>query len=120
MKTKKITFKDEHEKLCYQFTILQRPANDLYYTIMDSLEEKFEQHLNNKYKTRFSKNRQGKKQDENKMEVERKKFKQKKERYQKINKEFLDSFDFMKGSFYDKKEEDVDKIHNFIQELTEK
>ena len=114
-----LNFKNEYEKECYQFVLLQRPANDIYYSIMDHLEEKFEHHLNNKYKTRFSKNRQGKKKDEQLMSLERKKFKQKKERYQKINREFLESLDFMRGEFQETKEGHVDEVHNFIQKLTD-
>jgi len=111
-------FKDEYEEQSYQFSVLQESANDIYYSIMDRLEVSFKEHLNNKYKHRFVANRQTKKKIEKEMNKELKKFISKKERYQKINRELLESFDYKKDSFNEQKNKDVDQIHNFIQQLT--
>ncbi len=103
---------DQGKEVLYKFILTQTVSNECFTQVMDYIRDKFNTHLNTKYKERFNANRKRKKELQNLMDAELKAFKQVSDRYLTMTNKMLKHFDNWEN--IDKLSNDVDDLYDYL------
>ena len=108
---------DEGLLMTVKFAVLQKMTAEYFLAIEDKLMEEFELNLSTVYRSRFTKNRKQRKEDEKEMKMHMDKFKSRFRAFKQKNNALYDHMEQFRSKEYNQIENAVEQIYDYIDQL---